>query len=91
MLNIQCSLEDRVLGFIENQINLTEKIEDKKELLRLYVEAFKAIVDINKDAHVSNNKTAVDHHKIDADYSNKTQENQIAQQKAYLYQANQIN
>lgn len=71
----QCSLENRVLDFIENQISGTENIEYKKELLKLYVEAFKSIVEFNKDTTVSSNKIGVEHHKINADFNNKTQEN----------------
>ncbi|MGH1600930.1 hypothetical protein [Campylobacter majalis] len=75
MFNIQGTLEDRVLGFIENQISNTENIEDKKELLKLYVEAFKSIVEFNKDTTVLSNKIGVEYHKINADFNNKTQEN----------------
>lgn len=88
MLNFQDALENRVLGFIENQISNTENIEYKKELLKLYVEAFKSIVEFNKDTIVSSNQIGVEHHKINADYDNKTQENNTNYLKAIQNQPN---
>ena len=84
MLNFQDTLENRVLGFIENQISSTENIEYKKELLKLYVEAFKSIVEFNKES----NKIGVEYHKINADYDNKTQENNTNYLKAIQNQPN---